>query len=127
MHQSYLSNGTSVLIAYTCRRQKSKEQTYILITYTCGGQKSIGCAYTLVTYTCGGQKSGRHAYTVIAYTCGGQKSKVRVPECPRIPFYSGVPNKRVVPNSHAGGKTSAKILSVHAQISVQGGEISSEK
>ena len=80
-----------MLIAYTCGRQKSKEQTYMLITYTCGGQKSNGCAYTLVAYTCGGQKSNgcaytlvtytyggqksrRHAYTVIAYTCGGQKS-----------------------------------------------------
>ena len=42
-------------------------------------------------------------------------------------IYSGVPNKRVVPNSHAGGKTSAKILSVYAQISVQGGKNSFDK
>ena len=41
--------------------------------------------------------------------------------------YSGVPNKRVVPNSHAGGEISTKKLSVHAQINVQGGKICPQK
>ena len=34
--------------------------------------------------------------------------------------YSGVPNKRVVPNSHVGGQNSGEKISVQALINVQG-------